>query len=124
MRPLEEYINDPSKLHELSPEELYQLIKVYSRWRQQNRSGLPQSAVDAMTAVVDDRLMADIVADSRRTNTPGFLKQENAAPVKRGSGWQDAIPLSGSVPGTKIIDEIAESFAAIDRRDREKQFKG
>jgi hypothetical protein len=120
------FMNHKEMLHHLPPDKLQQLHEVVKSELARMRSGaMPPSAVNDLVACVDDKLMADIVADSRRTNTPGFLQPDESV-VKYGSkgGWQEAIPLSSSVPGTKIIDEIAESFAAIDRRERERQVKG
>jgi hypothetical protein len=114
MNMIEWFMEHTEMLHHLPPDKLQQLHQLVKSELARLRSGvMPQSAVDAMTAVVDDRLMADIVADSRRTNTPGFLKQESE-PVKRGSGWA---PFQSLEPpsGIEHVDRIASHFAELDK---------
>jgi hypothetical protein len=112
-------------LQHLPPEMLkrvHQLVKA-EQARMRN-SPMPQSVVDDLTACVDDKLMADIVKDFRRTPpSPGMLP-EKSVPVKRGSGWIDSVPLDNSVPGLKYIDQMCDVQDALDKREREKQFRG
>jgi hypothetical protein len=104
-------------------EQLMELAKM-DRARLRASGVMPQSAVDAMTSVVDDKLMSQLVADSRRTNDPGWLPTEKADPEKqRGSGWSPLDPI-GPPPGIKIMDQMMDVQDALDRKEREKQFKG
>jgi hypothetical protein len=63
----------------LSSEDLEKLLGLVSQYRAELRAksmGLPQSAVTAMTEVVGDKLMKDIVSDLRSgTGTPGWLPE-------------------------------------------------
>src|SRR6516165_3812296 len=100
MNMIEWFMEHTEMLHHLPPDKLQQLHQLVKSELARLRSGvMPQSAVDAMT---------DIVADSRRTNTPGFLKQESE-PVKRGSGWA---PFQSLEPpsGIEHVDRIASHF--------------
>jgi hypothetical protein len=78
---------------------------------------MPASAVKAMTDVVDDRLLASIVQDSRRgVSPPSSLAgpvEPRPAPVK-GSGW-DKPRLLEPPSGVQLCDQIADHFAKIDR---------
>jgi len=111
------------ELSKLTPEalfELWKLVKVYQRKiAEAEGCGLmPASAVKAMTDVVDDRLMQDIVNDSRRgvSQPSGLLDPQPAQPVAKGSGWLKPTPLEPP-SGVKYVDQIAESFAARDRME-------
>jgi hypothetical protein len=51
-------------------------------------SGMPQSAIQKMTDVVDDKMMSDIVNDLKGAGTtePGWIKQSPGKPRERSSG--------------------------------------
>ena len=58
------FLAHPEHLQFLSKGTCDQLLELAKMERARLKQGwLPQSAVDALTSVVDDRLMADIVAD-------------------------------------------------------------
>src|SRR5215467_15472663 len=109
------------QLSQMTPEQLTRLlalVRVYRRKIEEaERCGLmPASAVKAMTGVVDDRLMQDIVNDQRKgvSQPTGLLDPQPAQPVAKGSGWLTPTPLEPP-SGVKYVDQIAESFAARDR---------
>jgi hypothetical protein len=116
---LQMLMDNPSLLRELSLEQLG-IVRDLVKQERASRCGLPVSVMDELVKAVPDRLVRDLVADARRSNEPGMLKQEDR-PVKRTGGWVDSVPLSGSVPGIRVIDEIAQSFADIDRAQLIKQ---
>jgi hypothetical protein len=116
-----EYLMDrPRLLAHLTKEQLEGLMELVraERMRLRNTNAMPSSAVPACVSVVDDRLMSQIVADSRRSNSPGWLPPEKVDPEKvRGTGWAPLVPI-GPDPNIKHIDAIAAHF---DRLDREKR---
>ena len=81
---------------------------------------MPASAMRALIDAVPDRLMSDLRADARKpnpvTSSSSMIPTANeASETKRGSGWQEATPL-GPPEGVKLVDQIAEGFAARERR--------
>ena len=62
-------------LEQLPKEMLAQLMEVVKMEKAKARSVMPQSAVTAMTDVVDDKLMREIVQDQRKgvSEPGGFL---------------------------------------------------
>ena len=115
---IEFFMQRPDLVEKLPPELKQGLLAAVREELARVRSGggaLPQSAVDALTSAVDDRLMADIVADGRRNREPGWLPPKEGPAVERGSGWSTPIPLEGSVPGIQHIDRIAAHFDRLDR---------
>jgi hypothetical protein len=117
---LQMLMDNPSVLKELSLEQLGIVMDLIKRERA-SRCGLPVSVMDELVKAVPTSLVRDLVADARRSNEPGMLPKEGSRPVKRGSGWVDAQPLSNSVPGIEHIDRIASYFADIDRAQLIKQ---
>jgi hypothetical protein len=116
---------------QMSREQLVEVGKLYLELKAKLRAGeglglMPASAVKAMTDVVDDRLMSDIVNDSRRgVSAPSSLAGpvEPRPSVERGSGWQKPAEL-GLPPGTKWIDQLCDVQDAIDRRELERKLGG
>src|SRR5215831_13557820 len=86
---------------------------------------MPASAVRAMTDVVDDRLMADIVNDNRHgVPVPsGLAGPSTASGVVKATGWQNPVPLE-SPPGIQYIDQMIDVQDALDRRELERKLKG
>jgi hypothetical protein len=126
------------QLSKMSMEQLLGLWRLVREFRIKlaNAEGvgcMPASAVKAMTDVLDDRLMSDIVNDSRRgVPAPSGLAGpvEPRPLVERGSGWQKPTPLEPP-SGVRYVDEIARSFAALDKEqmiaeaiDRVRKIKG
>jgi len=65
------------------------LLDVVRKLKAAEGEGLPASATKAMTDVVDDKLMSEIVKDlGHGPGEPGWIKRERSEPVVRGSGWQ------------------------------------
>jgi len=118
------------QLSQMSREQLVELAKLYLEFKAKLRAAggslMPASAVKAMTDVVDDKLMADIVKDMRhgRSAPSGLIPDESVSkPVVRGSGWQSSRPLEPP-PGVKHVDQIAEHFAALDKLEMVRRFSG
>jgi hypothetical protein len=116
---VEYLLKNPELMKRLPNEMLEQILKV-ARAEQERLRGsnaMPESAVAACVAVVDDRLMADIVNDSRRSNDPGWLKAEGGKPVEKGTGWALLVPI-GPDPSIKHIDRIAAHFDRMEKIDQ------
>jgi hypothetical protein len=87
-------------------------------------AGMPQSAIDEMAKAVPDKLVREIVNEQRHGRAePGFLKPSEAAPVVRGTGWQNPVPL-GVPPGIKYVDQLIDVQDAVDKRELEKRLRG
>jgi hypothetical protein len=111
----------------MSREDLVKMWVLIQRAKAE-RSGsgcMPQSAIKAMTDVVDDKLAREIVSDLRSgVGEPGgFLGPEKTVPKERGSGWINPTPLTPP-SGVEHCDRIAEHFAALDKRELEKRLRG
>jgi hypothetical protein len=107
---------DLEKLPRETQEKLLVLVRAeLDRLKKQREGWMPPSAIQAMTAVVNDKLMRDIVNDNRRgVSEPGWLPPKAGGAVKRGTGWVDPGRLEPP-PGVKHVDRIADHFAALDR---------
>jgi hypothetical protein len=74
---------------------------------------LTPNLVREMAEAVPDRLLADIVADSRRGVTPpsSLASTPNAAPAepKKGSGWQEHVGFPDRSRQFELMDRIVES---------------
>jgi hypothetical protein len=85
---------------------------------------MPTSVTADLAQAVPDKLCAEIVNDLRsagRTEPGGWIdpgKVEPREPVKA-----RAIPLEPP-SGIRYVDEIAEAFADLDKRELEKRLKG
>jgi hypothetical protein len=108
----------------MSREDLVKMWVLIQRAKAE-RSGsgcMPQSAIKAMTDVVDDKLAREIVADLKGGRAePGFLPPDGSPPKERGSGWQKPVPLSNP-PGVAICDQLMDAQDAIDRAERMRGF--
>ena len=84
------------------------------------RRGIPEWQLEAAKAV-DDALVRSIVDDFRRgPSQPSSMAHKGPAPEpKRGSGWAE--PVSVEVPGVKLVDEICDHFARLDKAEQVKQ---
>lgn len=80
---------------------------------------MPQSALDALTAVGTD-LVRSIVADNRHSVA---LPTAKAGPSVRGTGWADQKRLAPP-PGIAIMDQMMDAEDALDRVDRIKRRGG
>jgi hypothetical protein len=110
----------------MSREQLAKLLALIREAKAMFGSGvMPQSAIKAMTDVVDDKLAREIVSDLRSgVGEPGgFLGPEKTVAKERGSGWQKPTPLEPP-PGVAHCDRIADHFAALDKRDLERRLRG
>ena len=78
------------------------------------RRGIQPYQVRA-TQAVNDRLMADIVADARRgiSQSASMIPPSRAPAKPKGSGWQDAAPLQ-QPPGIDHIDRMCEAQSRAD----------
>jgi len=72
-----------------------------------------------MSRAVDDKLMREIVADSRRgvSQPSSLIEEPKAEPAKRGTGWVEPRPLD--VPGIQYVDQLCDAADAAERRRRE-----
>jgi hypothetical protein len=106
----------------MSHEQLAKLLALIREAKAMFGSGvMPQSAIKAMTDVVDDKLAREIVADLKGGRAePGFLPPDGSPPKERGSGWQKPVPLSNP-PGV-AIDQLMDAQDAIDRAERMRGF--
>ena len=86
------------------------------------RRGIPEWQLEAARAVPDD-VVRSLVEDFRRgpAQPSSPLKQSGrTVEVNRGSGWQDAAPLS-QPPGIKIMDAMMDQQDKIDKAERIKK---
>jgi hypothetical protein len=136
------------RLPSMTQEQLEQLslnvraiLAAYRSLRSQGE--LPESAVKAMTDVVDDRLMAQIVQDlkSAGNTVPGWMpppKPDLEAVLKpeepkdetpswqrseKPRGWVDPPSLSNP-PGVEICDRLMDVQDALDKRNLERRLRG
>jgi hypothetical protein len=91
--------------------------------------GMPRSAVQAMAAAVDDKLMGDLRSDALKPNPVTGASQaqltkggNDRVQIQRGSGWVDAKPLT-SPPGLNYVDQQLDAQDRIDAAERRKLFK-
>ena len=108
----------------LSHQQLAKLLALIREAKAMFGSGvMPQSAIKAMTDVVDDKLAREIVSDLRSgVGEPGgFLGPEKTVAKEKGSGWQAPSPLE-SPPGVAICDQMMDVQDALDKRDLERRF--
>jgi hypothetical protein len=83
--------------------------------------GMSASAVKAMTDVVDDKQMRDIVSDLKGGRAePGFLPP-TGKPEERRLGPVKALPLEGR-RDIRWIDQMCDVQDAIDKAERAKGF--
>jgi hypothetical protein len=80
-------------------------------------------AVKAMTDVVDDKMMRDIVKDLRTVPEPGFLPPTKSAPVERGTGWTKPME-HGSPSGLRYIDQAMDMQDQLDKIELERRLRG
>jgi cell division septum initiation protein DivIVA len=82
---------------------------------------MPQSAIEAMTAVVGDRDLASIVQEQRSgvAQPSSMIKPDPSAQPKQigKNGWLEERKLEPP-PGVDLIDRIAQGFAERERRER------
>src|SRR5262245_4848116 len=66
------------------------LLKLIRELKSADAAGvMPQSAVQSMVDVIDDKTMRAIVEEQRHRPGPGWFKPEGQSePRKRGTGWQ------------------------------------
>jgi hypothetical protein len=108
----------------MSREELVRLWVLIQRAKAQRLGCMPPSAVKAMTDVVDDRQMQQIVEEHRHGRSePGGLSSPPSSPKERGTGWQNPTPLSNP-PGVAICDQMMDVQDALDKRELEKRLGG
>lgn len=86
---------------------------------------MPQSAIQQMVDVIDDKTLRVIVEEQKHGRSePGFMKASPARkPEEKRSGPPKEIAL-GPPSGVEHCDRIADHFAALDRRDLEKRLRG
>jgi hypothetical protein len=109
----------------MSHEQLAKLLALIREAKAMFGSGvMPQSAIKAMTDVVDDRQMQQIVEEHRHGRSePSGLSSPPSSPKEKGSGWQNPTPLSNP-PGVAICDQMMDVQDALDKRDLEKRLRG
>jgi hypothetical protein len=117
------------QLAKLTPNQLAELLALVRVWKKKLAAAeglgcMPPSAVKAMTDVVDDRQMQQIVQEHRHGRSePSGLSSPPSSPKERGSGWQNPTPLSNP-PGVAICDQMMDVQDALDKRDLEKRLRG
>jgi hypothetical protein len=102
---------------------LYLIREARALWGNKGGMSIPASALKAMTDVVGDELMRDIVQDLRTIGEPGFLKAQPAPSPEARRRPIKPLPLEPP-SGVAICDQIADHFAALDKRDLEKRLRG
>ena len=111
------------ELARLGPEQLLELLVLVRRCKEALRDGggiglMPASAVQDLVKAVPDDLVQAIVQDHRHgPGEPGWLPPEKPTERAKGSGWQKPLPLEGSVPGIKYVDQLCDVQDAVDRAD-------
>jgi hypothetical protein len=88
------------------------------------RGGMTMSAssLKAMTDVVGDQLMRDIVKDLRTIPEPGFLPAGKSPPPVKGSGWIK--PMDHASPsGLRYIDRAMDVQDELDRRELQNKLR-
>ena len=119
---LQMLMDNPSLLRELSLEQLG-IVRDLVKQERASRCGLPVSVMDDLVRAVPDKLVRDLVNDFRKSPAgPGIVPEEK--PVKKGTGWVQSPGLENSIPGLKYVDQLCDVQDALDKRQREKQFKG
>jgi hypothetical protein len=91
--------------------------------REAARRGLSITQYKMLEATPPD-VMRGLREDARRSNpmvpSSAVPQKEWRAPVVRGTGWSDPVPL-GPPSGINHVDRIAGAFAAEDQRERIKR---
>ena len=108
----------------MSHEQLAKLLALIREAKAMFGSGvMPQSAIKAMTDVIDDKLAREIVSDLRSgVGEPGgFVGPEKPRAKEKGSGWRNPTPLEPP-PGVAICDQLMDVQDKIDRAERIRGF--
>jgi hypothetical protein len=80
------------------------------------KAGLPEWQQETADQVPTS-LIQDLVADSRRSSRPSSMMEEKQKPIeKKGSGWNEAIPLKPQ-PGISVIDAMCEEQSRKDKAE-------
>lgn len=88
------------------------------------RGGMTMSAssLKAMTDVVDDKQIRDIVHDLKTIPEPGWMKPTGSTPPVKGTGWTK--PMEHSSPsGLRYIDRAMDVQDQIDRRELQNKLR-
>jgi hypothetical protein len=123
MKILDELMRRPELLAELSKEQLTMLLGLVQEEKLKTKGWQSQ-----MAEAVDDQLVQGLVKDFRNSRPgPGILSPEQGAAkssfgVKK--GYVEPAPLTGSIPGIRQLDDIAEHFAELDKKDLKKRLGG
>jgi hypothetical protein len=119
---IEYLIKHPELLETLPKEMLEQLMEWVKIEKARAAGWMPQSAVTAMTDVVGDQQMRDIVRDLRKLpERSGFLPAAGGPPAE-GRKSYIARPELEPPPGVKICDQMMDVQDALDKRDLERGF--
>jgi hypothetical protein len=117
---IEYLMKHPDLLETLPKEMLEQLMELMKIEKARAAGWMPQSAVTAMTDVVGDQQMADIVNDLRKLpERSGFLPP-TGAPTEGRKSYIERPPLEPP-PGIKYIDQALDVQDALDKRDLERR---
>src|SRR5262245_49822191 len=97
----------------MSKEQLEKLLEIIRAMKAQDAaSALPKSAVKAMTDVVDDKLMRDIVQDLRSgPGAPGWIKPSQGQAPVRGTGWAKPTNVERSKAQDEMFDAMVAALA-------------
>lgn len=108
----------------MTQEQLKDFLKLVSDLKAADAAAImPQSAVQSMVDVVDDKQMQQIVQEHRHGRSePGGLSVSPAGPKERGTGWQKPTEL-GTPPGIKYVDQLVDAQDLLDKRDLEKRLR-
>jgi hypothetical protein len=114
------------ELSRLGPLELLSLWKLVQNYKAKLAFGgcgvMPASAVEDLVKAVPDEMVHAIVHDNRRgIPEPGSLAGSSGGPVVRGTGWQKPLPLEGSVPGIRYVDQLCDVQDAVDKAENMKR---
>jgi hypothetical protein len=120
---IEYMMKHPEIVEQLPKEELMMLLELVRAERMKLAGWMPQSAITAMTDVVNDQQMRDIVNDLRKLpERGGFLPPAGGAPAEGRKSYIERPPLEPP-PGIDHIDRIAESFAQLDKVEAQRRWR-
>jgi hypothetical protein len=116
------------QLSKMSMEQLLGLWRTVREFRMKMMAAgpLPLSAIEEMSKIVPDQLMADIVRDNRKgvPAPSGLIPDEKREPAPvRGSGWSKPRPLEPP-SGIRYVDQLCDVQDAIDKGDLARRIAG
>jgi hypothetical protein len=122
MKILDALMADRSLLESLSADQLRLLLALVQEEKQRSKGWASQ-----MAETIPTSLIQDVLQDTRRAGQAqaGMVRDEgrpsNYGVVK---GWQEPVPLAGSVKGIKLVDELCDAQDILDKRALAKRLGG